>query len=153
MRKLFRGIASFALVATLFCVWAFHSFEPEDILTNAGTVSNKKIAWGVKREKDHKQPDFGKTNAELMEKYDCIYVGNKEQKYVYLTFDQGYEAGYTEKILDTLKEKEVKATFFVTAHYVNSASEIVKRMIDERTYCAEIIQLITNVYQSWTKTS
>ena len=47
---------------------------------------------------------FGKTNTELMKKYDGIYMGNKEKKYVYLTFDEGYEAGYTEKILDTLKE-------------------------------------------------
>ncbi len=39
-------------------------------------------------------------------------MGNKDQKIVYLTFDQGYEAGYTPKILDALKENNVKATFF-----------------------------------------
>ena len=60
-----------------------------------------------------------------------IYMGNKDKKYVYLTFDEGYEAGYTEKILDTLKEEKVQGTFFITAHYINSASDIVKRMIDE----------------------
>ncbi len=69
-----------------------------------------------------------------------ICIGNSEKKYTYLTFDEGYEAGYTEKILDTLKEENVKATFFVTAHYVNSAGDIVKRMIDERTYCTETTQ-------------
>lgn len=58
-------------------------------------------------------------------------MGNKDKKYVYLTFDEGYEAGYTEKILDTLKEEKVQGTFFITAHYINSAPNIVKRMIDE----------------------
>ena len=58
-------------------------------------------------------------------------MGNSEKKYIYITFDEGYEAGYTEKILDTLKENNVKATFFITAHYLNTNEEVVKRMIDE----------------------
>ncbi len=69
-----------------------------------------------------------------------ICMGNKEKKYVYLTFDEGYEAGYTEKILDSLKQENVKATFFVTAHYINTASDIVQRMIDERACRSETIQ-------------
>ena len=67
-------------------------------------------------------------------------MGNSTKKYVYLTFDEGYEAGYTEQILDTLKEQNVKGTFFVTAHYVNTAGDIVQRMIDKghiirKPYC------------------
>ena len=58
-------------------------------------------------------------------------MGNKESKNIYLTFDLGYEAGYTEKILDVLKENDVKACFFITAHYFNTHSELVKRMIEE----------------------
>ena len=60
-----------------------------------------------------------------------IAIGNPDKKYVYLTFDEGYEAGYTSKILDVLKENDVKAAFFITGHYLNSASDLVKRMIDE----------------------
>ena len=60
-----------------------------------------------------------------------ICMGNKEKKYVYLTFDEGYEAGYTNTILDVLKKNEVSATFFITAHYVNTQPDLVKRMIDE----------------------
>ena len=41
------------------------------------------------------------------------------------------EAGYTEKILDALKENDVKATFFITGHYLNTAGEIVQRMVEE----------------------
>ena len=58
-------------------------------------------------------------------------MGNSEDKFVYLTFGMGYEAGYTENILNTLKENNVPAAFFITAHYVNTASDLVKRMIDE----------------------
>lgn len=58
-------------------------------------------------------------------------MGSPNKKYVYVTFDEGYEAGYTPKILDTLKENNVKATFFITAHYLNTELDLVKRMIDE----------------------
>ncbi len=58
-------------------------------------------------------------------------MGNSEEKYIYLTFDLGYEGGYTEKILDVLKENNVKACFFITAHYLNTTEYLVKRMIEE----------------------
>ena len=60
-----------------------------------------------------------------------IAMGGKDSKKVYLTFDEGYEAGYTPKILEVLKENNVPATFFITAHFVNTQPDLVKRMIDE----------------------
>ena len=94
-------------------------------------LPNNKIGWGIKRNNNSEQPDVGKKNMEILDKYNGIYMGNKEKKYVYLTFDMGYEAGYTEKILEVLKQNDVKATFFITAHYVNTQPDMVKRMIDE----------------------
>lgn len=94
-------------------------------------LSNTKIEWGIKREKDHVQPDLGSKNKNLIEKYNGMAMGNKESKNIYLTFDLGYEAGYTESILDTLKANNVPAAFFITAHYVNTASNLVQRMIDD----------------------
>lgn len=99
--------------------------------TNAKQISNKKICWGIRRNSEHEQPDVGLANRKILEDNQGICLGNKDQKVIYLTFDNGYEAGYTNKILDTLKANEVKATFFITAHYLNSASEIVQRMIEE----------------------
>ena len=99
--------------------------------TNAEVISNKKIGWGIKRNKNHEQPDVGSKNKELLEENNGIALGNKDEKIIYLTFDEGYEAGYTSKILETLKENDVKTTFFITAHYVNTASDLVKQMIDE----------------------
>ena len=87
--------------------------------------SNKKIEWGIQRKNNHEQPNLG-TN-----KYNGIALGSLEKKYIYVTFDLGYEAGYTKKILDSLKENNVQATFFITSHYVNTAPDLVKRMIEE----------------------
>ena len=106
----------------------------ETVLTSSGSVvdlSNKKIEWGIKRESDYKQPDLGSTNKSLIDKYNGMAMGNVDSKKVYLTFDMGYEAGYTEKILEVLKNNNVSAAFFITAHYVNTKPELVKRMIDE----------------------
>ena len=94
-------------------------------------LSNTKIEWGIKRGNNNEQPDLGKKNRELIEKYNGMAMGNAENKYIYVTFDLGYEAGYTESILNTLKENNVPATFFITAHYANTASELVQRMINE----------------------
>ncbi len=95
------------------------------------SLSNTKIGWGIKRAKNHEQPELGSQNLKLMEKYNGIAMGNKDEKYVYLTFDEGYEAGYTDKILSVLKANEVEATFFITAHYLNTQPDLVKRMIDD----------------------
>lgn len=64
------------------------------------------------------------------EKYDSYAITNQENT-VYLTFDQGYENGYTTVILDTLKDKNVKATFFILKDYAVRNKELVQRMIDE----------------------
>ena len=105
----------------------------ETIVTNSNATEydNKKIGWGIKRSNNNEQPDLGSTNKKLIDENGDIAMGNKEDKFVYLTFDEGYEAGYTEKILDTLKANEVTAAFFITGHYLNTKEELVKRMIDE----------------------
>ena len=54
-----------------------------------------------------------------------------EEKVLYLTFDAGYEAGYTEKILDVLKKHDVKAAFFVVGTYIENDPELVRRMAEE----------------------
>ena len=109
------------------------SIENEETsqIVSSTNLSNKKIGWGIKRNSNHQQPDLGKENRKILEENKGIAMGNNEKKYIYLTFDEGYEAGYTKQILETLKENEVKATFFITAHYVNSEPELVKQMIDE----------------------
>ena len=69
----------------------------------------------------------------LLEKYDAIYRKNEDQKVVYLTFDCGYEYGFTASILDTLRDKGVKAVFFVAGDFVNDAKnkDLLDRMYNE----------------------
>ncbi len=126
----------FIIVIVLILVFSLGMMEirKKDVAlqTNAQVqnASNKKIGWGIKREKDHKQPDLGTENKSIMEKYNGLCMGNKDKKNIYITFDQGYEAGYTEKILEVLKENNVTATFFITAHYLNTQEDLVRKMIE-----------------------
>jgi len=95
------------------------------------SLSNKKISWGIKRNSKNEQPEFGDENKNLIEKYKGISMGNSMNKNIYLTFDAGYEAGYTEKILEVLKQNNVNATFFLTGHYINSQPTLVRKMIEQ----------------------
>ncbi len=121
----------------IICVFTFtiislnKDINKEAFETSVTLLSNKKIEWGIKRADNHEQPDLGTNNKKILEQYDGIAMGNNKDKYVYLTFDNGYEAGYTSKILDVLKANNVKATFFITGHYLNTASDLVERMISE----------------------
>ena len=105
--------------------------EPSIQTSSVLELSTKKIEWGIKRGNNHEQPDLGSKNKSLIEKYNGMAMGNNNDKYIYVTFDLGYEAGYTENILNTLKENNVNATFFITAHYANSASDLVQKMIND----------------------
>ncbi len=62
--------------------------------------------------------------------YDA-YATTPDKSRIILTFDQGYENGYTDDILDTLAEKNVTAIFFLTGDYAKRESALVERMIDE----------------------
>jgi peptidoglycan-N-acetylmuramic acid deacetylase len=67
----------------------------------------------------------------LLQKHGAVFLGNTEQKELFLTFDNGYENGYTSKVLDVLKEKKTPAAFFVTGHFVRDQPELVRRMAQE----------------------
>lgn len=61
--------------------------------------------------------------------YSVLSLGSPEEKIVYITFDAGYENGYAEMILDTLKAHDATAAFFLVGHYVKNNTEIVNRMV------------------------
>lgn len=64
------------------------------------------------------------------QKYDA-YATTPDRNRIIITFDQGYENGYTAQILDTLAEKQVTAIFFLTGDYAKKETELVNRMIAE----------------------
>ncbi|BAF58654.1 MAG: delta-lactam-biosynthetic de-N-acetylase [Pelotomaculum sp.] len=97
----------------------------------ASGLSNERRGWGLKRNSTHQQPEMPSSVSSLLSKYDAYWIGSPGEKAVYLTFDEGYENGYTAKILDILKANEVKAAFFVTGHYLKSQPALVRRMVEE----------------------
>lgn len=112
-------------------------------------VSNQSIGWGFKRAHDGQPPDAGKKYQEILDKYGAVYRGPDDQKVLYLTFDNGYENGYTEKVLDVLKEENVPATFFVTGHYIRTQPDLLKRMVQE----GHIVGNHSNSHPDFTKIS
>ncbi|MDA8337390.1 MAG: polysaccharide deacetylase family protein [Peptococcaceae bacterium] len=88
-------------------------------------------AWGVLPTQDHSQPEIPQGVRTILDRYQTLYIGSPAEKKVYLTFDEGYEKGYTPGILDTLAKRRVPAAFFVTGHYVKKHPDLVKRMVAE----------------------
>lgn len=86
--------------------------------------------WGLSFGEENTTPQ-GNVSAEELKKYNAYFIGNTSEKKIYLTFDAGYENGYTEQILDALKNTGVKATFFLVGHYLKTQPELVSRMADE----------------------
>ena len=73
----------------------------------------------------------GNESLEYLSEYNAYFCAEETDNVLYLTFDCGYENGNTGAILDALKKHDVKATFFVVGHYLNSAPDLVKRMVEE----------------------
>ena len=86
--------------------------------------------WGLSFGNPGEQPR-GNASREELAQYDAYFMGDDSEKVIYLTFDCGYENGNTERILDALKAHEAPATFFVVGHFLETAPEMVKRMVEE----------------------
>ena len=93
-------------------------------------LSTEKVIWGPGNITDHQQPNDPVLLQRQFSSFNASWLLENE-KSVCLTFDEGYENGYTTQILDTLKEKGVKAAFFVTYDYCKNSPDLVQRMIDE----------------------
>lgn len=94
-------------------------------------LSTAEKNWFYKPRTDGLTPEEPKEVLDLINKYSGYYVGDTSKKVLYLTFDEGYENGYSAKILDTLKENNVKAAFFVTKPYIEGNKALIKRMVAE----------------------
>ena len=98
-------------------------------------LSNDAIVYGPGTASEGKVPPYAPGAQELYGKYDAHFIEDADN-IIYLTFDCGYEfyadgKSVTGMILDVLKEKNVKAVFFVTGPYVENNPQLVQRMLDE----------------------
>lgn len=103
-------------LAIIFCM-------PLTVMADSG---NWGLGYGVSGEK----PTGNATADELLENK-AYYVDDGDEKVIYLTFDAGYENGYTEEILNVLKEEDVPAAFFLVGTYIRDNPDIVRRMVNE----------------------
>lgn len=95
-------------------------------------LDEKTYNFGFKKSKNGRPASISQEGFQsILDKYDAIFLGDTKTKELYLTFDNGYENGYTDDILEVLKEKKVPATFFVTGHYVKSEPKLIIRMANE----------------------
>ena len=104
---------------------------PEIRQEDLQTYSNTVVTWGP----GIQMAEDGRPAAciAFQEKYASLGVDflKENKKVIYLTFDEGYENGYTEKILDILKEKQVSAVFFVTMPYAREQTTLMNRFVQE----------------------
>ena len=96
--------------------------------TYVSAFAAPKPDWGLGSLKPGEKPR-GNDSAEYLKQYEAYYVGSTNEKVIFLTFDAGYENGYTENVLDVLKKHNVPATFFLLGTYIREHQDIVKRML------------------------
>jgi peptidoglycan-N-acetylmuramic acid deacetylase len=98
----------------------------------APTIDEQPYHFGFKKSKRGELPSIAQEGfMHLIERQGGIFLGDTKKKELFLTFDNGYENGYTSKVLDVLKAKKVPATFFVTGHFVKDQPALMRRMASE----------------------
>lgn len=128
-----RGFALSALVlaALAACLLAlYRTGTASRTAIGPAAVSASTDNWGLSFPTEG-QPPVGNATAADLAQYDAYYLGDTEKKVIYLTFDCGYENGYTEQILDALKKHQAPAAFFVVGNMIESAPDIIRRMAAE----------------------
>ena len=122
-RHILTAVALVAVMAVGVAGLSLAESPPASVTTAAGN-------WGLSFQQEG-APPIGNATAAQLATHNAYYIGDTTQKRLYLTFDAGYENGYTAAILDTLKAQQVSAAFFVVGHYLESAPDLVRRMVEE----------------------
>lgn len=134
MKKWKKILAAAVMLALVFCAGRgsavlVNSWQNGGLL-GVNAVASTTENWGLGFGEPGTQPT-GNATPEELRKYNTYFIGDSEDKVIYLTFDCGYENGNTEKILEALKKHDVKATFFVVGHFLETSSDLVKKMVEE----------------------
>ncbi len=121
------------LLLVLFLVSCYFFGGSIAVLTNASVNNslfknseNWGLGFGTKGEKP-----TGNASADELKRYNAHFIDSCDEKIIYLTFDAGYENGYTPIILDALKKHNVPASFFLVGNYIETSPDLVKRMVEE----------------------
>ena len=109
---------------------AMKSAAQKETAVKTSGAADASTSWGLSFQ-DEGKPPVGNASSEELAEYNAYYCGNPNQKVLYLTFDAGYENGYTPEILDVLKKEKVPAAFFVVGTYIEENPELIRRMAKE----------------------
>ena len=133
MSLLVRRIAAFSvLLCLVLATFGLLRLRGETALTVTApaAVPASTDNWGLSFPTEGESP-VGNASVADLARYDAYYLGDTSQKVIYLTFDCGYENGYTEPILDVLKKHQAPAAFFVVGNMIETAPDIIRRMAAE----------------------
>ncbi|WP_142415711.1 polysaccharide deacetylase family protein [Hathewaya massiliensis] len=97
---------------------------------NINSLNNEKKSWYYIPNKEHKVPRAAETK-EFLSKYNSYYIGDTEEKVIYLTFDEGVSESYAEQNLRTLRKHGIKSTFFVTRDFLKNRPDLVKAILND----------------------
>ncbi len=129
--QLFKYVGLITITLLLFCGCSTETNEiKNDTVEVNSQLDTKGIGWGFVRKKAS-PPEIPQAQTYLLESHNGRYIDNNGEKSLYLTFDEGYENGFTAMILDVLAKTETPAAFFVTGPYLENQSELISRMINE----------------------
>ncbi|NLB18944.1 MAG: polysaccharide deacetylase family protein [Syntrophomonadaceae bacterium] len=104
---------------------------PAETTPQPDAVPADSKSWYFKPNQDHHTPQIDAQVQQMANDGAFYYALPQKAPQVYLTFDEGYEQGYTGQILDTLKQYQVPAVFFIAGHYLTSQPDLVSRMVAE----------------------
>ncbi len=124
-KKTIVGILSLVLVmaAVMLIVSGMGSHE-------TAVTAGAEVNWGLSFSGENGIPT-GNASVDTLNSYHAMYLGDTGKKVIHLTFDAGYENGYTASILDTLRKHNVSATFFLVGNFMETSPDLVKRMVSE----------------------
>lgn len=119
-------LLSLAAVLLVCAILSAASLAAGDALLTAAPITN----WGLSFQAEG-QPPVGNATPEALAAYDALYTLPTQEKQLLITFDAGFENGNTAPILEALAKHRVHAVFFLVGHYLETAPDLVRRMVAE----------------------
>ncbi|MCI5919629.1 MAG: delta-lactam-biosynthetic de-N-acetylase [Roseburia sp.] len=128
-KNILKGTGLLLVLTLMFAAGRGAAFAKTKVV-GSFSIAEEVDNWGLGFGESGKEVQpTGNASPDELKKYDTYYVGDSAEKKLYLTFDCGYENGNTEPILDALKKHQAPGTFFVVGHFLETAPDLVKRMV------------------------
>lgn len=91
-------------------------------------LDNTRNGWWFKKANDHERKP-STFDMKIMEEYKSYYLG-KDEKKIYLTFDEGgNDITYIKQITNILSNHDVQASFFLTRNYIYKEKEFMNELV------------------------